>query len=88
MDKSLLKILVCPETHTPLREADASLVRRLNQQALRGVLKNKSGKKIECQLDGGLIRQDNAVLYPIVDGLPILLVDEAILLDQAESNRD
>lgn len=83
-DKSLLNILVCPETHTPLREAEPSLLGRLNERATQGLLINRSGKCVECQLDGGLIRQDNAVLYPIVDGLPILLVDEAIPLEPGD----
>ena len=39
------------------------------------------GKKIEKALDGGLLRQDGKVLYPVRGGIPIMLIDEAILIE-------
>jgi uncharacterized protein YbaR (Trm112 family) len=33
-------------------------------------------------LDGGLVREDKAIVYPIVRQIPILLVDEGIPLEQ------
>lgn len=76
----LLAILCCPETHQPLSEADAALVGELNQRIARGVLKNCAGQTLAEKLDGGLLRQDGRVLYPIRHRLPVLLVDEAIPL--------
>jgi uncharacterized protein YbaR (Trm112 family) len=35
---------------------------------------------VEKQLDGGLVREDGAYLYPIEDDIPIMLIDEAIPL--------
>jgi uncharacterized protein YbaR (Trm112 family) len=37
---------------------------------------------LETPLDGGLVRADGQVLYPIIDRIPVLLVDEGILLAQ------
>ncbi len=81
VDKELLAILVCPENHTPLHLADSPLVERLNALVDAGTLKNRSGKRVERKMDGGLVRNDGAFLYPILDGIPVLLIDEAIPLE-------
>ncbi len=78
----LLKMLVCPENHSELSVASNELVARINAAAASGTLVNKAGRKVERHLDGGLVRADQAVLYPIVEEIPMLLVDEAIPLDQ------
>jgi uncharacterized protein YbaR (Trm112 family) len=73
-----LDLLVCPQTHEPLRIADAAHIERLNESIGRGELKNAAGQVVEKPLDGGLLRADGRLLYPIVDQIPILLPDEAI----------
>jgi uncharacterized protein YbaR (Trm112 family) len=78
----LLKVLVCPENRTPLTLAGDELVARLNRAVTEGRLTNKTGRKVEKPMDAGLVRADGAVLYPIVDEIPMLLVDEGIPLDQ------
>ena len=83
--KELLDILVCPERRTPLTLADENLVAALNQAVAQRRLKNQAGERVEKMLDGGLVRDDHAVIYPVIDGIPIMLVDEAIPLDQLEA---
>lgn len=78
----LLKMLVCPENHTPLEVASSELMAKINRAVATGRLTNKAGRKVEKPLDAGLVRADHAVLYPIVDEIPLMLVDEAIPLDQ------
>ncbi len=80
VDPGLLAILCCPETHQPLSEADAALVSELNQRIASGTVKNRAGQVLAEKLDGGLLRQDRQVLYPIRHRLPVLLMDEAIPL--------
>lgn len=80
ISKELLDILVCPDDRTPLALADEVLVARLNQLIAAGKLRNNGGEKVERMLEGGLVRADGTAVYPIVDGIPILLVDEAIRL--------
>lgn len=82
ISSELLKILVCPENQSPFEMAGRELIARINRTISRGELKNKAGHKLEKQLDGGLLRADQRVLYPIVDEIPMLLVDEGIPLDQ------
>ena len=79
----LLKMLVCPETRGELTVAPADLIARLNQSIAAGQLTNKAGQRVERKFDGGLLRTDGSVLYPIVDDIPMLLVDEGIPLSQA-----
>jgi uncharacterized protein len=78
----LLKLLVCPESRSPLVVASSELMARVNGAIANGQLKNRADRTLDCVLTGGLVRADRAVLYPIVDEIPMLLVDEGIPLDQ------
>jgi uncharacterized protein YbaR (Trm112 family) len=76
----LLKMLRCPDDRSPLAEADGGKIATLNAEVAAGRLRNRSGERVTQMLDGGLVRRDGKFLYPIVDGIPILLIDEAIPL--------
>ena len=78
VDKELLEILACPESKTPVYLAHESMIAELNARVERGELSNRGGKKVEKKMDGGLVREDGAYLYPIEDDIPIMLIDEAI----------
>ena len=80
IDKALLNILVCPENHQRLELADDALLARVNQSIRTGTLTNRGGRRIESPLAEGLVREDRRWLYPILDGIPVMLVDEAIPL--------
>ena len=54
----------------------------LNLGIQQGKIKNVGGMTLTRPLDGGLIREDNVVLYPVIDGIPALLNDEAIKLEE------
>ncbi len=84
IDKEFLDLLVCPVDRTPLRLADDALVARLNEAIQAGRVRNRIGQPVEKPIEGGLVRADNTLLYPIVDEIPVLLADEAILLDQLD----
>jgi uncharacterized protein YbaR (Trm112 family) len=82
MRNQILAILRCPVDHSPLSEADAALVARLNAAIRAKRLRNQIGHVVEYSIEGGLIRARGDLLYPIVDQIPVLLHDEAIPLDQ------
>jgi uncharacterized protein len=82
MDKEFLAILCCPETKQPVTMADQSLVFKLNEAVARGVLKNAGQKVVLEKMDGGLLRADCKILYPIRENIPVMLIEEGIPLDQ------
>jgi uncharacterized protein YbaR (Trm112 family) len=82
LDKDLLAILCCPETKQALVLADDLVVQKVNGAIERGALKNKAQKPVTEKVDGGLIRSDNKILYPVREDIPVMLIDEGIPLDQ------
>lgn len=80
IDPDLLKILCCPETHQELRLAEPAIIENLNGQIAAGTLSNRAGQPVKEKIEGGLIRADGKLLYPIRRNLPIMLVDEGIPL--------
>ena len=80
VDPQLLEILVCPESKQPIREAEASLVARINAAIAAGAARNRVGEVVRDPVDGGLIRQDGNVFYPVREGIPIMLIDESLTL--------
>ncbi len=82
LDKDLLAILCCPETKQGVVLAGDLLIEKVNGAIERGTLKNKAEKPVTEKLDGGLIRSDNKILYPVREDIPVMLIDEGIPLDQ------
>lgn len=80
IDKDLLQILACPETHQPLEEAGSDLIQRINAQIAAGRARNKAGASVKDPIEAGLVRQDGTIVYPIRDGIPVLLIDEGLVV--------
>jgi uncharacterized protein YbaR (Trm112 family) len=78
IDPALLDLLRCPETQQTLSEAPADLIDAINRRIQAGQVVTRSGQTVSEPIDGGLLRQDGAVLYPVRDDIPILLVEEAL----------
>lgn len=81
IDKELLAILCCPETKQDVALADDALIGRLNERIEKGELKNKIGQPVTEKLDGGLLRVDKKILYPIREDIPVMLIEEGIPLE-------
>lgn len=88
LNKELLMILCCPESRMQLSPADDETVRRANTAIREGRLTNRAGQILDTPLDGGLVREDGTLMYPIIDDIPVLLRDDAILLDQLADGSD
>ena len=80
--KQLPNLLVCPTDRTPLSAADDQLIARINRAIAAGRVANRAGRLVDQPIGGGLLRVDKTYLYPVLDGIPILLSDEAIPLAQ------
>lgn len=77
----LLKLLCCPETQQELRVADGKLLEELNGKISIGGLRNRAGHAISEKLAEALVRQDGKILYPVRNGIPVMLLDEGIPLE-------
>ena len=84
LSPDLLEILRCPEDRTKLELADAALLGKLNAAIAAGKVTNREGQAVSDKVDAALVREDKAVLYPVRDDIPVMLVDEQIKLDQLE----
>ena len=84
IDRYLLDILACPENKTPVKLADQSLIDAINRAMEKGEVENRAGQKVEQPIDGGLVREDGLYLYPIREGIPIMLIDEAIPMKKVQ----
>jgi uncharacterized protein YbaR (Trm112 family) len=80
IDKDLLSILACPATHQPLREATSGELAALNARVAAGGVQAVGGKSVASPLEAALVRSDGKLLYPVLHGIPVLLVDEGIEL--------
>ena len=81
MDKELLDMLCCPETKQDVSLATDTLIKQLNERITNGALKNKGGHTVGEKLDGGLLRADKKILYPIREDIPVMLIEEGIPLE-------
>ena len=82
VDPELLEILVCPEDKTPVRPADSGLIDRLNGGIRSRAVKNRGGQIVDEELTEGLVRADGKYVYPVRDDIPVMLIEEAIPVDQ------
>jgi len=80
INPDLLEILCCPESHQSVALAEPSLVESLNQQIGAGRVQTRGGQTVTEPIEAGLIRADRKYVYPIRQGIPNMLIDEAIPL--------
>jgi len=78
--EQLPEILRCPETKQKVSVAPPELVRSVREAQAAGRLFQASGKPVAAQMEAGLVREDGRLLYPVVDGIPVMLKEEAIII--------
>ena len=84
VDAQLLALLVCPATHQEVTLASPADVERLIQGVREGIVRTVGGVEADATFDGALLRQDGAVAYPIRDGIPVMLVEEGLVIDRLD----
>ncbi len=84
MEKRLLQILRCPVTHKGLSLARRDLLGRVNSAINAGTVANRDGKTLHDVLQEALVTDDEKLLYPIANGIPVLLEGESITLEQLD----
>jgi len=88
IQKELLDLLQCPECQRPLQLVDETLLSRLNEAIIAGGVKNQAGCAVELPLEAALLADGGPLVYPIVDGIPVMLLEEAIPIEQIESGSE
>lgn len=81
MDKELLDILCCPETRQDLRLVGSEELRAINLAIGRGEVRDAQGRPVTEAVEDALARVDGIRAYPVRGGIPVLLVDEALVLE-------
>jgi uncharacterized protein YbaR (Trm112 family) len=76
----LVDILVCPETKQPVRLATAPELASINAKISSGTLRNRGGEAVKNLLVEALVREDGRILYPVDDGIPVMLIEESVEL--------
>lgn len=78
MNKNLLDIVCCPLTKLPLQLLDGTRLVRLNSAIETGTIHARSKNSVDEQLVEALVTRDGRLVYPVRDGIPILLEEESI----------
>jgi uncharacterized protein YbaR (Trm112 family) len=84
ISEEFLRLLRCPISQTKLTLAEEALVARVNEGVAAGRVATRVGQPLSEPIDGGLLNQDRSWLFPIYHGIPTLMPDSAIALDQLD----
>lgn len=78
IDGKLLEILCCPVSKTPLMRLSPRRLDKLNAAITEGGVQYIGGEAVEQVLREALITEDSKVIYPVADGIPLLLGEKGI----------
>jgi len=85
MDKRLLNILCCPVSHKGLTVARGDLLKKINAAIEAGGVLNRDGARLSEPLAEALITDDGKLMYPVNEGIPVLLEGESIGMEQVDA---
>lgn len=72
----------CPVSHKGLSVLKKDKLARVNAAIDAGELVNYEGSAVSESLVEALITDDGKRIYPVNDGIPVLLEDESISMEQ------
>ena len=84
VDPELVEILVCPDTKLNVDLAPAETVEKINLAIKENIVLNVDGQSVKEPLQDGLLRDDDKIIYPVRDSIPVMLIGEGIPMEQFE----
>ncbi|HET6395403.1 MAG TPA: Trm112 family protein [Pseudoxanthomonas sp.] len=82
MDRKLLDLLCSPDTRQPLALLEPRGLEALNQAIAAGQVLRGDGSPQHEPLREALVTRDRRHVYRVDDGIPVLLVEEALATAQ------
>ena len=84
VDPELVEILVCPDTKLNVELVPAETVEKINLAIKENIVLNVDGQSVNDPLQDGLLREDDKIIYPVRDSIPVMLIGEGIPMEQFE----
>ena len=84
VNPELVEILVCPGTKLNVDLAPAETVKKINLAIKENIVLNVDGQSVNDPLQDGLLREDDNIIYPVRDSIPVMLIGEGIPMEQFE----
>ncbi len=84
LNDELVEILCCPVSKVPVRRMDSGELDRLNEAIAAGRVLHVDRSAVEQKLEEGLITEDSKVIYAVDAGIPIMLEEKGIPVDQLD----
>lgn len=85
IDRKLVELLRCPVTGQAVRLVSKDRLAAINEAVAGGSMRHPDGRPAEDSLESALETVDGARIYPVRDGIPVMLEEECIMAAEAKS---
>jgi uncharacterized protein YbaR (Trm112 family) len=84
LDKRLLDILCCPASKQPVAMLTSAQLAAINRGIEQRQVRSVDGATVVKPLAAGLLTRDGRLAYRIDDGIPVMLADQGLQVQQLE----
>ena len=82
LSNRIIDILCCPVTKTPVTPVSKNMLKSLNNKIKEGNVVYVDDAIVNTPIEEALITENFSTVYCVVDGIPIMLEEKGISLDQ------